>query len=54
MQPRAGGCLLALCLLLGAGLGALVGEGSAGVLIGFGVGVLAAVALMLWDRRRGR
>lgn len=52
MQPRGGGFLLALCLLGGAGLGAALGEGSLGILGGFAAGVLAAIGLVLHDRRR--
>jgi uncharacterized membrane protein len=50
--PRqAGGCLIAAGLMLGAGIGVAVGESSAGLLIGLAVGVIAAVAMALRDRR---
>jgi uncharacterized membrane protein len=48
---RAGGCLIAGGLMLGAGIGVMVGESSAGLLIGLAVGVAGAVAMTLRDRR---
>ncbi len=51
-SPQAGGCLLVLCIFLGVALGAMRGQPSLGFLIGAGLGVLAAVAVWLLDRRR--
>ena len=52
--PRvAGGFLLALFTLLGAGVGVALGEATAGLLAGFAAGVVAAVVLAFWDSRRG-
>lgn len=48
---RGGGILIALGLLLGAGVGAAMGQPSQGLIIGFGVGVVLAIALVLADRR---
>ena len=51
--PRAaGGCLLAAFILIGAGVGVAVHEASIGLLAGFGVGVVAAVLVAVWDARR--
>jgi len=50
--PRAGGALLALCVLIGALIGTLRGEPTIGILIGAGAGVLAAVLVWLADRPR--
>jgi hypothetical protein len=48
---RAGGCLIAGGLMLGAAIGVMMGEPSAGLLIGLTVGVVAAIAMALADRR---
>ena len=48
---RGGGILIALGLMLGAGIGAAVGQPSQGLIIGLGVGAAAAIALVLRDRR---
>lgn len=50
-EPRAAGAFIALAVVGGAILGALLGQPSAGVVAGAGVGI--AVALLLWlaDRR---
>lgn len=50
--PQAGGFLLAMCILAGAVIGAVRGQPSLGVLVGIGVGIVAAVALWLKDRAR--
>ncbi|SFO25421.1 hypothetical protein [Sphingomonas sp. OK281] len=47
----AGGFLVALGMLGGAGLGFAIGQATPGFLIGTGVGVLAAVLVWLKDRR---
>ncbi len=51
-SPRAGGFLLILCIFLGVVIGAMRGEPSLGFLIGAGLGVMAAIATWLIDRRR--
>jgi uncharacterized membrane protein len=48
---RAGGCLIAGGIMLGAIIGVMIGESSAGLLIGLGIGVAGAVAMVLMDRR---
>jgi hypothetical protein len=48
---RAGGCLIAAGLVLGPVVGLLFGQVSLGLVIGFGLGVAAAVAMTLIDRR---
>ncbi|KQS47005.1 hypothetical protein ASG20_17360 [Sphingomonas sp. Leaf198] len=47
----AGGFLVALGMLGGAGVGFAIGQATPGFLIGTGVGVLAAVLVWLRDRR---
>jgi hypothetical protein len=47
---QAGGILLALGLMLGAVTGVVLGQPSAGLLIGGGIG--AALAFLLWWRDR--
>ena len=53
-NKRAGGCLLTLCILAGFPLGLAIGNPMKGILIGTGVGIVAALALWLIDRGRGR
>lgn len=51
-SPRmAGGIFLALGLLIGAGFGLYVGQPSLGMVVGFAVGVVAA--LLVWFLNRG-
>lgn len=50
--PVAGGFLLALLTLVGAGVGVALGEASAGLLAGFAAGVVVAIVVALWDSRR--
>lgn len=50
--PTAAGALVALSLLVGAGVGGAMGQPSAGVLGGAAVGTI--VALWLWWRERAR
>jgi hypothetical protein len=50
---RAGGCFLTICILAGFPLGLALGNPMKGILIGTGVGILAAVGLWLIDSRRG-
>lgn len=50
-SPRAGGALIALLIMGGAIAGGLMGQPSAGLLIGAGAGALIALALWLRDRR---
>ena len=47
-SPSAGGALIALGAIAGAGLGFLVGEATPGFLIGTGLGV--AASLLIWWR----
>lgn len=52
--PRiAGGFLLAVLTLLGAVVGVALGQTTVGLLVGFAAGVLIAVAVAIWDARRG-
>ena len=52
-QPRAaGGCLLAALTIVGAIVGVILGQATAGLLGGFAAGVIAAFAVALWDARR--
>lgn len=52
--PRvAGGCLLAVLTLAGAGIGVALGQATAGLLAGFAAGVVVAVVVALWDAKRG-
>lgn len=48
---RGGGALLAAAILLGGTIGILAGQPSIGILAGFGIGLLAALAIWLADRR---
>jgi hypothetical protein len=52
--PQAGGILLALSILAGALIGTIKGQPSIGVLVGTGVGILAALGLWLADRSRAK
>jgi hypothetical protein len=56
MQSRptqAGGCLLAMSILIGLTFGIATGEPTKGALIGTAAGILLAVAIWLTDRRPG-
>ncbi len=48
---RAGGFILAVCILAGAIVGVILGEASAGLLAGAALGTLIALALWWRDRR---
>lgn len=48
--PRAGGFIIAAAIIVGALGGTIVGEPSAGVLIGLAAGVLAALLIWLKDQ----
>lgn len=50
--PRGGGCLIAMGLVLGPVAGWMLGQVSAGLLVGGALGVVAAVILAVVDRRR--
>ena len=50
-QSRAGGVLIALGIVIGIVVGAILHEPSIGVLAGFGVGTLLALLVWLLDRR---
>lgn len=49
---RGGGCLIAAGLLVGPIIGMAFGETSIGLVAGLAIGILAAIALTLADRRR--
>lgn len=49
---RGGGCLIAAGLILGPTLGLMVGQTSAGLVIGGVIGVVAAIVLTFVDSRR--
>ena len=53
-QPatRASGFFIALAVVVGAVIGVIVGEPSAGTIIGATIGIVAALLLWLIDRRR--
>lgn len=51
-NSRAGGCLLAICILAGFPLGFTLHNPMKGVLIGTGVGIALAVIVWLIDRSR--
>ncbi len=48
---QGGGCLIAAGLIFGPIVGLFFGQTSLGLVIGLGIGVLAAVAMMVADRR---
>ncbi len=50
--PRAAGSVLALAIIAGALIGAAIGQSSAGLLIGTGIGAAVAIAFWLIDSRR--
>jgi len=50
-SPLAGGAPLALLTLLGPIVGGLMGQPTIGLLVGFGLGVLIAIAIWLWGPR---
>jgi uncharacterized membrane protein (UPF0136 family) len=50
---RAGGFILAATIMIGGVIGGLQGQASAGVVAGFVIGTIAALAVWLLDRRRG-
>lgn len=51
-EPRAGGAVIALCLIVGAVAGMLGGQPSIGLLAGLGAGIAVAVVIYLGDRKR--
>ena len=51
-SPQAGGFLLIACIFIGVIVGLMRGQPSLGFLIGTGIGIAAAVAVWLLDRRR--
>ena len=50
--PQAGGFIIAVAIVAGTIIGGLNGQPSIGLLAGLGLGVVAAVAVWLVDRRR--
>jgi hypothetical protein len=51
-SPAAGGCLLAICIVVGAFIGVVYHQISAGIVIGIVVGAVIASGVWLRDRRR--
>ncbi len=51
-MPVGGGIFLCIALLAGFFIGVREGQGTLGMLIGFGVGLLGAVLVGAWDERR--
>lgn len=47
-----GGIFLCISLLAGFLVGVRAGQGTIGMLIGFGVGLLGAILIGVWDDRR--
>ncbi len=52
MMQVGGGIFLCIALLAGFLIGVRMHEGTLGMLIGFGVGLLGAVLIGVWDDRR--
>lgn len=52
-NTRAGGCFLTAAILIGFAVGASTGNAMLGVWAGLGVGIIAAVAVWLMDKRSG-
>ena len=50
--PKAGGCFLMAAILLGFVGGMSTGDTMRGVIIGTGIGIVAAIAIWLLDRSR--
>jgi hypothetical protein len=50
-SPMAGGCLVAIGIIAGAVYGVVAGHAVTALLIGAGVGIVAAIAIWLIDRR---
>ncbi|MBN8808507.1 MAG: hypothetical protein J0I47_09805 [Sphingomonas sp.] len=50
-NPPAGGCLVAIGIIAGAAYGVVAGHATTALLIGTGVGIAAAVAVWLRERR---
>lgn len=51
---NAGGFFIALFLVIGTIIGGLMGQPSAGLLVGLGLGILTAIAIWLVDRNKGQ
>ena len=52
LRQTGGGIFLCIALLAGFVIGVRAGEGTAGMLIGLGTGLLGAILIGLWDDRR--
>jgi hypothetical protein len=50
--PQAGGFIIAVAIVAGTILGGLAGQPSIGLLVGLGLGAVAALAVWLVDRKR--
>lgn len=53
-NPLAGGIFIALAPIAGAIIGGLQGQPTIGLLVGFSLGVVIALAIWLVDRTKGR
>jgi uncharacterized iron-regulated membrane protein len=51
-KASAGGIFIAIAIMAGFAFGLSQGQASAGVLAGLAIGVMLAIAVWLWDRRR--
>jgi len=51
-SSQAGGCLLAILIFAGLGIGIAAGDPTKGAVIGTGAGIVAALLVWLLDRRR--
>ncbi len=47
-----GGCLIAAGLLIGPVVGVFIGQVSAGLIVGGALGIVAAIILALYERRK--
>lgn len=53
-MQHGGGIILALALVIGAVVGLVVGQGTIGILVGLGLGLVAVVVVAWRDDRRKR
>jgi hypothetical protein len=53
-DPRAGGSLLAVCIIAGAIGGTIGGQPSVGFVAGFGAGLIILAFVWLTDRKAGK
>jgi uncharacterized membrane protein (UPF0136 family) len=50
--PLAGGCLICVAILAGTIVGLWQGQSSIGILAGLGIGLVLAILLWAWDRKK--